>query len=77
MVSPRLIIDEFLLSEKVVDTKRPCYFMLDMGEWQITTTIISPILFNLEKQETVNVELEPTPQFYSVESQPDCETRKM
>jgi len=42
MVSPRLIIDEFLLSEKVVDLKRPCYFMLDMGHWQIDTSIISP-----------------------------------
>lgn len=78
MVSPRLIIDEFLLSEKVVDLKRPCYFMLDMGHWQIDTSINSPAPFQSEKQtsDTVFVELEPDCSHYSVENNPTSETKK-
>jgi hypothetical protein len=48
MFSPKLIIDEYLLAEEVQDPKRPCYFLVDMGEWKVKNSVI-----------TVNVELEP------------------
>jgi hypothetical protein len=40
MISPKLIIDEYLLSEKVVNPVKPCYFLLDMGLWEISTSIV-------------------------------------
>lgn len=72
MVSPRLIIDEFLLSEKVVDLKKPCYFLFDMGHWQIDTSIISPVSVNGLSSQSMLVEVEPGPDHYTIENNPAC-----
>lgn len=53
MVSPKLILDEYLLAEKVVDTKKPCYFLIDMGNWRLVNSVT-----------TSNIELEPNAQTF-------------
>jgi hypothetical protein len=53
MLSPKLIIDEYLLAEQVQDANRPCYFLVDMGEWHVNNAITF-----------VNVELEPSAEVY-------------
>ena len=35
-----LIIDEFLLAEKVVDLDCPCFFLIDMGSLEADTKLI-------------------------------------
>ena len=32
--SPKLIIDEYLVGEKVLNRKRPMFLLLDMGRWR-------------------------------------------
>lgn len=32
--SPKLIIDEYLLAEKVMNPEKPAYFLVDMGLWE-------------------------------------------
>lgn len=39
MKSPKLIIDEYLLAEKVVNPKKPCYFLIDMGNWTMNNSV--------------------------------------
>ena len=39
MISPKIIIDEFLLAEEVQDIKKPCYFLLDMGDWTMQNSV--------------------------------------
>lgn len=53
MKSPKIVIDEYLLAEEVQDVRRPCYFLVDMGEWHVNNSVI-----------TVNVELEPRSDVY-------------
>ena len=33
MESPKLIIDEYLLAEHVIEHKKPFYFLIDLGNW--------------------------------------------
>ena len=32
--SPKLVIDEYLVGEKVLNRKRPMFLLLDMGRWR-------------------------------------------
>jgi len=34
MESPKLIIDEYLLAERVIEHKKPFFFMIDLGTWK-------------------------------------------
>lgn len=51
--SPKLIIDEYLLAEEVQDAARPCYFLIDMGNWRVSNGVV-----------TVNIEVEPPAEVY-------------
>ena len=51
--SPKLIIDEYLLAEEVQDAVRPCYFLIDMGNWRVSNGVV-----------TVNIEVEPPAWIY-------------
>jgi hypothetical protein len=44
MKSPKLIIDEYLLAEKVINPKRPCYFLIDMGNWTMNNSVGSQMV---------------------------------
>ena len=40
--APKLVIDEYLFIEKVVNHKEPTYLLLDMGSVIISNDIIQP-----------------------------------
>ena len=42
--APQLILDEYLLAEKVLDPENPAYFLLDMGRWTATNCIIRSLV---------------------------------
>lgn len=39
MISPKIIIDEYLLAEQVQNIDKPCYFLLDMGDWEMQNSV--------------------------------------
>ena len=43
-LSPKLILDEYLLAEKVLDPKNPAYLLIDMGRWTATNCIIRSLV---------------------------------
>jgi len=46
ITSPKIIFDEFLLGERVLDSDLPALFLLNMGKWSFTNKVYS---INVEK----------------------------
>jgi hypothetical protein len=46
ITSPKIIFDEYLLGEKVMDSNLPALFLLNMGKWEFTNKVY---LMNVEK----------------------------
>ena len=43
-LSPKLIVDEYLLAEKVLDPAKPAYFLVDMGRWTASNCVIRNLI---------------------------------
>lgn len=61
-LSPKLIIDEYLLAEKVLDHEKPAYFLVDMGRWTATNCVIRHLIEHIPTAKEIIAEskLDPT-----------------
>ena len=39
ITSPKIIFDEYLLGEKVMDSNLPALFLLNMGKWEFKNKV--------------------------------------
>jgi hypothetical protein len=47
--SPKVIVDEYLLAEKVLNRNRPMFFLFDMGSWKASNSTVKQRADALDK----------------------------